>query len=88
MLAATDKRAVIWSWLVIRPGQTAHEIARGALGKRGPTSSSIKADTPLLQRMERAGQLTSRREWRPQQGRKVTLWYAVPGAFAIGDGQP
>lgn len=80
---AAGTRALIWSYLVVSPGRTSREIARCALGKRGPISSSIPDPRALCQRMERDGELTSRREYRAQQGREVTLWYAVPGAFRI-----
>jgi len=82
---ANETRALIWAYLVVSPGRTAHEIARGALGKRGPTSASIPDASGICQRMQRDGQLTSRREYRPQQGREVTVWYAVPGAFAVNN---
>ena len=86
MTAPQSTRGVVWAYLVITPGQTAHEIARCALGKRGPTSASIQSGSTreLLLRMEKAGQVTRHSEYRPQQGRHADLWYAVPGAFAIG----
>ena len=78
-------REVIWSFLVISPGCTAHEIARKALGKTGPTSASIQSGSTaqLLTKMERSGQVMRQQVRRPGQGRPVSEWYAVPGAFAI-----
>lgn len=78
-------RGMLWSYLVICPGRTAHEIARGALGKRGPTSASIQSGSTLrlLQAMERDGQVTRQQVRRPGQGKPVSEWYAVPGVFAI-----
>lgn len=78
-------REVIWAWLVVHPGRTAYEIARGGLGKTGPTPASIQSGSTLklLQKMERSGQVTRTQEYRAQQGREVSVWYAAPGAFGI-----
>lgn len=85
--APRSTREVLWSYLVISPGRTAHEIARGALGKRGPTSSHIYSGSTLqlLIKMETAGQVRRCTVSRPGQGKPVSEWYAVPGAFAIGE---
>lgn len=81
-------REIIWSWLVLHPGRTAYEVARGALGKRGPTGAHVQSGgtLKLLHRMEKAGQVTRQSEYRAQQGRLVDLWYAAPGAFGIPEG--
>lgn len=83
----SPRRAIIWSFLVVSPGRTAFEIGRAALGRTGPTSASVNSGAIqyLLARMERDGQVTRRREYRAQQGREVSIWYAVPGAFAVAD---
>ena len=84
----SPRRAVIWSFLVVNPGRTAYEIGRAVLGRNtGPTSAAMNsgADAYLLARMERDGQVTRRREYRAQQGREVSVWFAVPGAFAVAD---
>jgi hypothetical protein len=72
-------REVIWSWLDLHPGRTAYEIARCALGKRGPTGASVQSGSTLklLHRMEKSGQVTRQPEYRAQQGREVDLWYAA-----------
>ncbi len=72
---ANDTRALIWSHLVIYPGLTASELRRSVLrGQRGDNVIGI------CRRMERDGQLFGSAQFRAQQGREVTCWYAVPGA--------
>ena len=80
MFAKNDEtRAAIWAHLVVYPGLTAHEIKRAVL--RGHAGNATLA---MCRRMECDGQLTSKNEYRAQQGREVTCWYAAPGAFAVG----
>lgn len=77
-----DLRRTVWAYLAANPGRTAHEIARCALRRTGPTPAVIQGNTlDLCRRMERDGLLTSEREYRSQQGREVSLWHAVPDAF-------
>lgn len=75
--AEDGTRAVIWAHLVTYPGLTAHEIRRAVLREQAGHSTIA-----LCKNMQRDGQLTARSEYRAQQGRDVTCWYAVPGAFA------
>lgn len=81
---ASPRRVLIWAYLAFSPGKTAREIACGALGLRGAARNS-GAVTELLERMEKDGQVTRQTEHSPQQGRPVSRWHAVPGAFAIAE---
>lgn len=82
-------RELVWSWLILRPGATSYEIAQQCLRDRRGSGGTVRAGSTfnLLTRMERAGQVTRETEYRAQQGRIVTLWYAAPGAFRIETGE-
>ena len=71
----SPRRRLIWDHLTAHPGLTVSEIARGGLRLNHAGSAR-----QLLERMEHAGQVTRRTEYRAQQGKRVSLWYAVPGA--------
>lgn len=80
-ITRSDRRPVIWAYLVGVPGATAVEVARAGLGLHGTNGGVLY----LLRRMERDGEVTSRQEYRASQGREVAVWFAVPGAFAIAE---
>lgn len=82
-------RELAWTWLLDNPGSTAYEITRSALGKRGPELRGYAGSTHhLLVKMERDGQVTRTREYRPHAGRMADLWSAVEKCRRPGRCQP
>ena len=75
VFTSTDARPVIWAWLLAHPGRSSTEISR-CLGRRSQ-GSTLK----LLERMEADRQVTREHVSRPGQGKPVSQWSAVPGAF-------
>jgi hypothetical protein len=67
------RRAVILGHLSQDParGRTASDLAR----KMGSTAGSL---AKLLRSMEQHAQVIAVPEWRPQQGRTVSLWHIAP----------
>ena len=68
--AAGTRRAPNLAHLKQHPDLTAYELAK-ALG----VTSSLHG---LLRAMERRGQVIATSEWRPQQGRRVSVWRIAP----------
>ena len=64
------RRARVLAHLAVHPGLTAGELAR-ALGQGNSLYD-------LLYDMRRKGHLVTAQQWRAQQARHVSLWYAAP----------
>jgi hypothetical protein len=76
-----EARVKIWNFLMDNPGRTSVEVARAALGLKAPTTSLLPGTHGTLVRMETAGLVRRESAFRPQQGRTVSVWFAVPGKF-------
>jgi hypothetical protein len=77
MPARVTRRARILAYLEKHPGRTAHEICV-AVDVRRPNGSVAGSVFQVLRDMERKAQVVATKEFRPQQGRQVNLWYLAP----------
>ena len=74
--AGTQTRVL--AYLTEHPGRTAWEIAVAFGYRRERLNAAAGTLFALLRDLERKGQVLAVKEFRPQQGRQVNLWYLAP----------